>query len=267
MNQIIKYPGAKWGMAKWIIDFFPDHHSYIEPFFGSGGVFFTKEPSNIETINDLDGEVVNLFECIRQDPERLATEIYLTPYARDVYEEAHKKRGTGNKFERAKYFYVKLNMGYGSRTTGEKNGWKIDTQGRNRAYAVKQWNTLPELIMMAAERLKGVQIENKPAEELIQRFNFENVLIYADPPYVMETRYGKQYRCEMDKKQHENLLEVLKDHKGPVILSGYETKMYSNILKGWHQEFKDSYTQTMKKKTEILYMNFEPTKQLSMCKL
>lgn len=267
MNQIIKYPGSKWGLSDWIIDFFPEHHSYLEAFFGSGAILFKKERSNIETVNDLDGEVVNLFECIREDPEKLATEIYLTPYARQIYEDAYQQIPDRDKFKRARNFYTRCNMGHGFRTTGEKVGWKNDVQGRQRAYAVKQWNALPELIMMAAERLKDVQIENRSAEELIPRFNFKNVLIYGDPPYVLETRHGKQYRCEMDKKQHVNLLEVLKDHKGPVILSGYETKMYSDILKGWHQEYKDSYTQTMKKKREVLYMNFEPTKQLSMCKL
>lgn len=57
MSTVLKYPGAKWGIADWVISFFPKHHSYLEPFFGSGGVFFNKDKSNIETINDLDGEV------------------------------------------------------------------------------------------------------------------------------------------------------------------------------------------------------------------
>ena len=61
MNAILKYPGAKWGLSKWILSFFPDHHSYLEPFFGSGAVFFHKASSDIETINDLDGNVVNFF--------------------------------------------------------------------------------------------------------------------------------------------------------------------------------------------------------------
>ena len=88
MNCVLKYPGAKWGVASWVISFFPPHHSYLEPFFGSGGVFFNKNRSNIETINDLDGEVINLFECIKSDPERLARDIYFTPYARASYDKA-----------------------------------------------------------------------------------------------------------------------------------------------------------------------------------
>lgn len=85
----MKYPGSKWRIADWIIQFFPEHHSYLEPFFGSGAVLFRKPRSNIETINDLDGNVVNLFEWIKKDPEQLAHEIYWIPYARQVYEEAY----------------------------------------------------------------------------------------------------------------------------------------------------------------------------------
>lgn len=189
----MKYPGSKWGSADWIISHFPEHHSYLEPFFGSGGVFFNKPRSDIETINDLDGEVVNLFRQIRNDPERLAREIYFTPYSREVYEMAYQKEPE-NDLEKAVLFYTRLNMGHGFRTQGEKVGWKLDIQGREKAYAAADWCKIPEKIMEAAERLRGVQIENRPAVEVIRKFNFENVLIYCDPPYVLSTRCRKQYR-------------------------------------------------------------------------
>lgn len=88
MKAIMKYPGSKWGIAKWIISHFPEHHSYLEPFFGSGAVLFNKTRSHIETVNDMDGRVVSLFDWIKRDPERLAHEVYYTPYSRQVYEEA-----------------------------------------------------------------------------------------------------------------------------------------------------------------------------------
>ena len=88
MGAIIKYHGSNWSLAQWIISLFPEHHSYLEPFFGSGAVLFNKPRSNIETINDLDGNVVNLFEWIKRDPELLAHEIYYTPYARQIYDNA-----------------------------------------------------------------------------------------------------------------------------------------------------------------------------------
>lgn len=258
MKAIIKYPGSKWSLANWIINCFPEHHSYLEPFFGSGAVLFNKPRSNIETVNDLDNNVVNLFECIRENPQKLANMIYMTPYAREVYERAYRAIPE-DKFESALYFYIRLNMGHGFRTTGEKVGWKNDIQGRERSYASQDWCNLPDKIMQAAERLRGVQIENRPAVELIKKFNYKNVLIYCDPPYMLKTRHGKQYRCEMDDKDHEELLKVLLQHNGLVLISGYDTELYHDMLSGWTKLENTSYSQTHSKKCEILWMNFKPS--------
>ena len=257
MKAVMKYPGSKWSIAKWIIGFFPEHHSYLEPFFGFGAVLFNKPRSHIETVNDLDGNVVNLFEWIKRDPERLAREIYFTPYARKVYEDAF-AAVPEDSFQRAVNFYIRLNMGHGFRTNGEKVGWKNDIQGRERAYAAQDWSHLPEKIMQAAERLRGVQIENRPAVELIQWFNYKNVLIYADPPYVLSARHGKQYRHEMDDQAQNDLLDVLLAHKGPVVLSGYDSELYNSRLKGWYRRETTCYSQVCSKKREILWMNYDP---------
>lgn len=263
MNAIMKYPGSKWSIANWIIRFFPEHHSYLEPFFGSGAVLFNKPRSNIETVNDLDGNVVNLFEWIKRDPEKLAHEIYWTPYARQVYEGTFTRRPE-NSLQKAVDFYIRLNMGYGYRTNGHREGWKNDIQGREKGYAALDWKDIPMKVMQTAERLRGVQIENRPAAELIKRFNYSNVLIYADPPYVLNTRYGKQYRCELDNRGHEELLDILLAHKGPVLLSGYDNGLYNERLRGWHRKETTCYSQVCSKKREVLWMNFEPLqKQLS----
>lgn len=257
MNAIMKYPGGKWRISSWITSFFPKHHSYLEPFFGSGAVLFNKPRSNIETVNDLDENVVNLFRWIKDDPERLAHEIYYTPYARQVYEETF-NRIPKNSLYKAVNFYIRSNMGYGYRTNGQKEGWKNDIQGREKAYAAQDWMQIPEKIMEAAERLRGVQIEHCPAVEVIERFNYSNVLIYADPPYVLSTRHGKQYTCEMSDKDQHDLLDVLLAHKGPVLLSGYDNRLYNDRLRNWHKEEIDSISQAGKRKREILWMNFEP---------
>ncbi len=155
-------------------------------------------------------------------------------------------------------------MGHGFRTTGEKVGWKNDVQGRERAYAALDWCKLPEKIMEAAERLRGVQIESRPAIELIKRFNHPKVLIYCEPPYVLGTRHGKQYKHEMDDSDHEELLGALLLHQGPVLLSGYESALYSDFLQGWHKEYFEGKAQTGGKRQEVLWMNFEPAGQLTL---
>ena len=258
MKAVLKYPGRKWRMAKWIIDHFPEHHSYLEPFFGSGAVLFNKERSKIETVNDLDGNVVNLFQWIKNDPEKLAREIYFTPYAREIYDNAFCMKPKDS-LEKAVQFYIRCNMGHGYRTNGVKVGWKNDVQGREQAYAAKDWAELPERIMEAAERLRGVQIERIPAIDLIGRFNSPKVLVYADPPYLGSTRSMHQYECEMTSgEEHEELLKVLLKHQGPVVLSGYDNELYREMLKGWHVESYANYTQAGSKREECLWMNFEP---------
>ncbi|MDE7266098.1 MAG: DNA adenine methylase [Lachnospiraceae bacterium] len=258
MKAVVKYPGSKWSLADWIISYFPKHHSYLEPFFGSGAVFFNKPRSNIETINDLDNNVVNLFNCIREDPKKLAGMIHMTPYAREVYERAYKEEIPEDRFEAALNFYIKLNMGYGFRTNGQKVGWKNDIQGRERSYASQDWCELPDRVIWAAERLRGVQIENRSAIEVIKRFNYENVLIYCDPPYMLKTRHGKQYRCEMNDHDHEALLKALLQHKGQVLISGYDTELYEDMLGKWVKMEAISISQVGSKKKEVLWMNFKP---------
>lgn len=251
----MRYPGAKWRLADWIISFFPEHHTYIEPFFGSGAVLFNKERSNIETVNDIDGNVVNLFRCIRDNPQELATVIYTTPYARDVYDEAWEKKERDD-ISAAAAFLTRSNMGHGFRTC-QKSGFKIDVAGRERGYAVNDWCRLPDRIMMAATRLMGVQIENRPAIDIIEKFNSRNALIYCDPTYLHSVRAGgNQYTHEMSDTEHRELLELLKKHKGKVIISGYDSALYNDLLGDWERHEIVSYTQSGDKRTEVIWMNY-----------
>ena len=98
-----------------------------------------------------------------------------------------------------------------------------------------------------------------PAISLIQKYRSDHVLIYCDPPYLLSTRSGgKQYRMEMDEKQHTDLLEVLLEHPGPVVLSGYDSELYRNMLDGWHTVSIKAYSQVLSQKTEMLWMNYNP---------
>ena len=170
MKTLLQYPGGKRRLAPWIVSRMPAHHSYLEPYFGGGAVLFAKPAAPIETVNDLDGDVVNFFRVIRDEESRkkLVDWLWYTPYAREAYEESF-KRPPRDAVERAGYFAVRSMQSHGFRLN-EDCGWKKDVHGREAAYALHNWNRLPESLGEIAGRLKQVQIENRPALEMIKAF-------------------------------------------------------------------------------------------------
>jgi DNA adenine methylase len=258
MNPILKYPGAKWRLAPWITDYMPSHESYLEPYFGSGAVYFNKIPSRIETINDIVGYVVHFLKTCREHPEELARAIELTPWSRQEFLSASFLGDNVDDVERARQFVTRCWMTFGARTEGKKSfrcstGAKKDGGPDNP----KLWRRLPEIVYQVADRLKDAQIECRPALRLIKDFNGPEVLIYADPPYLKSTRTlnGNQYRYEMSESDHEELLAALLQHQGPVILSGYANDLYNFILYDWVCVRKNTTAELGARRTECLWLN------------
>lgn len=249
--RILHYPGSKWSLADWIIDYMPPHTTYLEPYFGSGAVLFNKAPSALETINDIDGDVVNLFRVIRDRPEDLARAVHWTPYSREEYRDAH--RSDPSDLERARIFLVRCWQSIRVKT-GSISGWKCRATPDD-SYRIRQWNELPEKIATVAARLKSVQIEDRPALQVIERYNRPDVLIYADPPYLLDTRNGVIYGNEMTTVDHEKLLDALDDHKGPAFVSGYANPMYDKRLQHWRREERRQTIETGQERTEVLWIN------------
>lgn len=263
MKSILKYPGSKWNIAKDIVKLIPEHHSYVEPFFGSGAMLFTKEPSRIEMVNDLDGNVVNLFRCIQEDSKKLAARVMTTPFSREIYDAAFTEEKPADCYERAARFLVQNWQGHGFRTNGYKVGWKNDVQGRERMYALWNWYRLPEWIIEIAERLRKVQIENRPALEVIERFDYKNVFMYLDPPYLLSVRTGKQYKHEMTETEHENLLRRVLSSNAKIMISGYESDMYNDYLKSWNKMRFKSCAEYGGRRQEVIWVNYEIGVQMS----
>jgi len=233
----------------------PKHHSYLEPYFGSGAVLFRKEPSPIETVNDINGDVVNLFRIVRDEAAALAEYVAGIPYARQEYEAALVEAEERTPIERAARFLTIAWQSYGARADGKTCGWKRDIAARESAYAVRNWARLPDWILTAQERLKQVQIECRDAIELIERFNNPRVLIYADPPYMHETRSCRQsYRYEMNEEEHMQLLDALNRHSGAVMLSGYACELYNRELKRWKRVEMDTVVTSGAIKNECLWI-------------
>lgn len=252
MKSVLKYPGAKNRLAKWICGYIPKHDVYVEPFAGSLAVLFNKPICHIETVNDIHDEVVNYFKVLRDKPDALIGKITLTPYSRTEYEMAYEK--ATDDIERARRFCVRCWMGFGC-ANRYKNGFKSGQQSRSPNPA-RAWALLPETLQEATERLKNVQIENLPAMEIINRYDTEDVFMYIDPPYPKRVRKGYLYKYEMEDAEHEDLLKALVKHPGKILVSGYDCDIYNDYLSGWGKVYKDTRAECGLARTEVLWMNY-----------
>lgn len=226
----LRYPGSKWSIANEIINQFGDHYHYVEPYFGSGAVFFSKPVSPHEMINDKNGLVVNFFRVLRDRTDDLLFALEATPWSRDEYNQSHIE--TGDPIEDARRFVTRIWQAHAS-DLSKKTGWKTRGSKQSARGMSIRWQRVPMGLAEIAVRLKDAEIENRPAIEVMRRFSTLNTLIYADPPYLMETRTQEMYAHEMTKTEHVEMLEVLIAHPGAVVLSGYENSLYDEFLSDW----------------------------------
>lgn len=234
----LRYHGAKFRLAAWVMNFFPPHRCYVEPFGGAAGVLLQKPRAYAEVYNDLDGDVVNFFRVLR-DPasrEQLCNAIALTPYARAEFLQAWDP--TDEPVERARRIAIRAQMGFGSAGASKgTTGFRSDTK---RTYGTAQhlWTRYPEAIAAAGARFAGVVIENRPAIDVMRAHDAHDTLHYIDPPYMHQTRSrgagkARYYKHEMSDSQHADLLSALLEMHGMVVVSGYTTDLYRSRLKGW----------------------------------
>lgn len=254
MKSLLKYPGSKWKIAEWIVDHFPDHKVYCEPFFGSGAVFFNKELSYIETINDIDGNIVNLFRVCRERPKELATAINLTPFSRDEFVNCC-EMDIYDPVERARRTIVRYHQSFGTSNSSKKSWRNVQMYGGPRCATM--WNDLPLSVVECCQRLKNAQIESIDAVELIKRYDSADTLIYCDPPYLPNLRKKNMYACEMDLEKHRALLSAILQSKSKIVISGYDAPLYNEMLAGWNTDQTKAIAQMGLPRVEKIWFNFD----------
>lgn len=264
LQPILKYPGAKWTLAPWIVSHFPAHIHYLEPYCGSAAVFFAKSPAPHEILNDIDGRLVNLFTVLREQGEELARLVDFTPWSEAEYARSEKQQDdTGDPLEDARRFLVRSWQAHGG-TLSQTSGWKHNGLSGS-VYPTRLWRKLPERLLAVVDRLKQAEIRNRPALEVIRYYNHPGCLIYADPPYLLSTRARKYYRYEMTDAEHIALLEALRCHCGPVVLSGYAHPLYEEHLSGWYRATTPAVTEHGNTRVEVLWINEIATQTKQLC--
>lgn len=232
------YYGSKGRMATQIAALLPAHVHYIEAFAGSLAVLLAKRPARLETVNDLDGDIVTFWRVLRDNPQALDTAILCTPHSREEYLDCREPMPEDvSDVERARRVFVQLVQG--RMGTMARTGWRFDVNASSGAtYGMDEIDRFRGRMAAVAERIRKVQIENMPALDLIARYGTDpQNLVYADPPYLLDTRSSAGYRHEMtDESQHRELAETLRACKASVVLSGYRSPLYDELYEGWYVE-------------------------------
>lgn len=264
----IRWHGSKWRIAPWIISHFPKHRTYVEPFGGGANVLLRKHRAYAEIYNDLDDEIVEFFEVLR-DPlraNRLSELLRLTPYARTEFQSAYES--SDDVIERCRRLVVRSFMGFGSNAHSSQHKGRRSTgfranSNRSGTTPALDWANYPAAMDALTARLQGVVIERRPAIEVIAQHDREDTLHYVDPPYMQETRAQgnkydlawRMYRHELTDDDHAQLLEYLRQVKGMVILSGYPAPLYDDMLFDWRRVEREAFADGARPRTEVLWIN------------
>lgn len=290
----LRYYGAKWALAEWIIGSFPppeSYHCYGEYFGGSGAILLRKQPSKVEVYNDRDSIAVNFYRVVR-DPalrDQLMAAIELTPFARAECDANIKPDLTlDGPVEAARKFYICSWQGRGLKAASsrERSGWRFVRDAFSR-YPPTEFYDRAEALLWVTERLKNVEIECGDAMECLDRYDAETTLHYLDPPYSHNTSSigssgrstsrsaTKVYQGEMNESQHEALLLKVTtgNIKGMVVISGYDSALYRKYFgtpdspkDGWSIEVRVALTDRGQKKEEYLWFNPAATQSKSKAK-
>jgi DNA adenine methylase len=256
----VKWHGGKRYLASRIIEFFPAHRVYLEPFGGGASVLLNKSPVDVETYNDLDLRISRLFRVLRDQGDRFVDRAKLIPYSQVEFESAAIYPEGAGDLDKALCDFVRWRQSFG----GKGQSWSYTT-GRARggmAGDVNAWWTAIDCLPEIMDRLRRVQIICQSAFDAIPRFDHKEALIYCDPPYVHSTRADKKaYHAEMTDKNHCALASLLGRCKGNVIVSGYPSELYSRLYKGWRRVDFDIANhaaggRNKPRETECLWMNF-----------
>lgn len=223
----IDWYGSKKNMVKWILPYIANHNCYVEPFGGSAAILLAKEKSNIEVYNDINSQLVNFF-LVLQDPVKrdiFYERACLTPYSREIFDECRLTINQGSDAIRAWKFFIVNRQSYNAHM--KHPYWKKNITDQTSGY--DRYESALRKIPAMVKRLISVHLENRNAFDVIKDYDRHETFIYLDPPYVPYTRQTMEFQHEMSIEQHEELIDIIKDCKSMILLSGYNNPIYEQL--------------------------------------
>lgn len=264
IRPALRYHGGKWKLSDWIVGHFPPHRVYVEAFAGGASVLIKKPRSRSEVYNDRDTRIVRFFRVLQDKSQasELQRRLSLRPFARASYEWATRVSDAADDVTVAESVVVLSFQGWSSdsATRPTAGGFRAFGHDSNTVPHF-DWRGIPENLGLIADRFMGVLIENKPAADIIAAYSRDDTLIYLDPPYLPETRTSGRatYKHEMNDQDHHDMLDQLICSDSMIVLSGYESTLYTDALNGWTAARKFSKAQKCtggsQSRVEVLWMN------------
>lgn len=262
-KNLVSYFGGKFPHLKWLTSHFPTgNYHFVDLMCGSANVALNVDYPLI-TVNDLNDNIINLFEVLRNNYDEFLRALYFTPFSRAELYKIIESEKPDCKIEWARHYFVKCQLGYGA--NGSQNDYKGAgfeySIARSNFYRVDNWNVKLNRLASISAKLRTFQIESKNALELIDKVDKPTSIIYVDPPYLFSTRHsGKRYLHEVDLEFHENLLDQLKGvNNAFVAISGYSSELYDDLLTGFYRSTNKKIKLTISKKPQIecLWTNYD----------
>jgi DNA adenine methylase len=261
MKTPITYYGGKQNMVSTIVPLIPEHTLYCEPFFGGGAIFFAKEKSKVEVINDTNRELINFYKVVQSDFVSLEKEIRITLHSRDLYRKASTIYNNPDMFTELKRAWALWTLSSQSFASIIDGSWGYDRSKNTTSKKIS--NKREGFTEEFAIRLQDVQIECTDALRIISSRDSKDALFYCDPPYFnSDCGHYDGYSIE----DFEGLLKVLSKIEGKFLLSSYPSDLLKDYTKKykWGQitkEFTVSVANNNhkpgKKKIEVLTANFK----------
>jgi DNA adenine methylase len=276
-NVPFNWLGSKATMLDIILPNIPEHNHYVEPFCGTAIVYLHKIPVKLNTLNDIDSNIVNFFRVLqdRDKTRELLRRLRYTPWAKSEYRKACLLLSSSRELDditRAWAFYVAqyMSMKYSYYSDPQGKGFRYVSKSQDDGKTYKTFIDKVRRIVENAQKLRMCQIMNDDGVDVMRRFDGEDVFMFIDPPYLSTTVQSKSkiYVSEYDDELHYRLLDFVRNAKSKIMLASYPNELYNQLIDyGWVRLDKTKYicaghyTTKRRKQTkrmESLYLNYQP---------
>jgi DNA adenine methylase len=269
--NLISYFGGKYPHLSWLIDKFPKgNFHFVDMMCGSANVALNVNYPLI-TLNDINDNVINLFEVLRNQYDEFIRALFFTPFSRtELYKilDDNENDKSYGKIEWARRYFVKSRLGYGengSQNNHKGAGFEYKIQKSN-FYRVDNWNVKLDKLSQIALKLRSMQIESADVFSLFEKVNKPGSILYFDPPYPLKTRLSKKrYLHDHEDDFHYKLIKLVKNAHCFVAISTFENEMYNDLLSDFYKITGSVNKSTISKcpRKEILFCNYKYSNQIT----